>query len=373
MKSVILNTLKSMRKNLKLDIIISLSLFFCLPVFFMVCCYIEDGVTDLHSFQIRNSDQCIYYNSSTDFSRSITENRISPQVFRSFFDQYNFVQEATVTEYDYYQDPILSENLSYYLIQKNFNSFFQFQMMSGRYFSGKELENGADVCVIEQTLRDKRGLSVGDTIQVGNTELKIIGVMKYSANAGIVLVPDTALDNDPINAQNIQGYIISARLTDAKDSARIDWKLLGLHGNPMSAQEYYERGKRFLFSRSTAIFVAGVLILAYALINLINILVNKLEQQKKNLGICIALGASYRQIFLQFFMECLLLVLSAVLLIFACEPLVSLAVRGIFNHYFGVYTFAAMMCVSVISALLISLVLFRKFKRMKVVNLVKAL
>lgn len=370
---VILNTLKSMRKNIKLNIIISLSLFFAYLFFFMVCCYIEDGVTDLHSFQIKNSDQCIYYESGTDFSKSITENRISPKAFRSFFSQYDFIREATVAEDDYYQDPILGGSLSYLLIQKNFDSFFQFRMLSGRYFNEQEIENGADVCVIEQVLHDTQGLSVGDTVQVGNTELKIIGVMKYNAHAGVVLVPDTALANDPVSAQNIQGYIISARLSDRKDFDRIDWKLLGLHGNQMSAQSYYENGKRTLLTKSTTIFAVGVLILAYALINLINILINKLEQQKKNLGICIALGASYRQIFLQFFTECLLLILAAVFLIFACEPLVSFAVRGIFNHYFGVYTFAAMMFVSVVSALLISLVLFRKFKRMKIVNIVKAL
>lgn len=339
----------------------------------MVCCYIEDGVTDLHGFQIKNGDQCIVYQSSTDFSKSMTENKISPQAFRSFFGQYDFVREATVAEFDSYQDPIMGESLSCYLIQKNFDSFFQFRMLSGRYFSEKELENGAKVCVLEQVLSDTKGLFVGDTVQVGNTNLKIIGVMKYNAHAGVVLVPDAALANDVICAQSVQGYLISARLSAAKDSARINWKLLGLGGNPMSAREYYENGKRALLTRSTIVFAAGVLILAYALINLINILVNKLEQQKKSLGICVALGASYQQIFLQFFTECLLLILAAVLLIFACEPLVSFAVRGIFNHYFGVYTFAAMICVSVVSALLISLVLFQRFKRMEIVNLVKAL
>lgn len=156
-------------------------------------------------------------------------------------------------------------------------------------------------------------------------------------------------------------------------TSEIDWGSLGFSGAPVTGNEYYANGSGFLIQRSTTITIIGLLILVYALVNLINIQINKLDQQKKGLGIRIALGATYRQIFLQFYFECLILVLAAVALVFCCEPIIEPFVRSMFNHHFGPITFVAMLCVSVISSFFISLTLFRRFRRMEIVEIVKGL
>ena len=130
---------------------------------------------------------------------------------------------------------------------------------------------------------------------------------------------------------------------------------------------------QFFFSRSVMVIAVCLILFTYALLNLFNILYSKMDGERKTFGIRIALGASHRQVFLQFFLECLILVLSSVILIFIMDPLISILIKGVMNHYFGVYTFISMLLVSVVSSYFVSLALMSRFKKMNVVEIMKDL
>lgn len=362
------STLKALRKSWKMNLLIVLTLFTAYLFFFLVCCYIEDGLRGLSSFQLRNMEHSLLYRGQV--SHSMDKPSVSRDDILALLGNAG-VQSFTVVEYDTYDDPVTGQGYSLYLVDENFAQHVKAPIVAGRYFTQRELLEGASVCVTNQQSVVNGGPGPGEIITLGGLKLTVIGVMKYVPNAGVKLVPYRALLDHRSSNFQVQRYHAALQYADAPPS--IDWPSLELDGQLLTGREYYESGRRSLFGRSTAILAAGLFILAYALLNLINILINKLDQQQKNLGIRVALGASYQQIFGQFFLECLALVLAAVTLVFASEAVVGPVAGRYFNHYFGSGSVLSMLTVSVVSAGLISWRLFRRFRKMGIAEIIKKL
>ena len=369
MRFILSNVFKTISRDKKINAVIVFTLFVAYLFFFLGCCYVEDGIRDLDSFKQVNMENSIYHESFT-----FTEmQRVSEKDFKAFFDQYDFVEESIVIEKNYIVDSISGETNYIHLIPSNYADFFLFDVLDGRYFTKAEMEEGANVCVVEKSYQDINDINIGDFITINNTELEIIGVIKRNANAGAVFIPQHTIKSSTLPNQDFQGYVIAATLTDEARRFDIEWEKIGLGGELHTAQEYYSNGIRFFLIRSITIFVICAVLLFYALLNLINIMASKLESQKKSLGIRLALGASYRQIFLQFFFECLVLVLIAVCAVFLLEPVIGQVVKSYINHSFGLYSVAAMLIMSVVSSFFISRVLLRKLKKMDVIKIIKNL
>ena len=359
------NSIKSIKSNIRMNIIIVLTLFVAYQFFFLVCCYIEDGLLGLSMFEMKNISQSILYESQTNLDDDI----ISSKDIKKFLNKYSFIQDYTFIQYNTYSDVISQDILSYYLIDENYTDFFEFPIIEGRYFTKEELKGGDKVCVIGEGYQKQTGLNIDDVVYIGDTKLEIIGVMKYIPNFNVNLIPySTSLST---TNSIIQGYRIAAELTSLEYMNQINWDELGLFGTAITADKYYSDAKNNLFERGFIIIILAIIVLIYALINLINIQISKLEQQKKKFGIEIALGATYKQIFIQFFYECFILVVISILLVFLTEPIVSEKIENIINHYFGSFTFICMLLVSVISSFIISVVLLLKFQNMNITEIIK--
>lgn len=367
------STLKVMGRNKQTNLIVVFTLFVAYLFFFIACSYVESGFSDLTSFRLKDEDTSLYYRGAVDFMTQEENKRISEEKFRDFFGQYDFIANTTVQEFGSYKNEITQSGITYYLIAENYTDFFQVNLVEGRYFTQEEMRIGKRVCIITEGLQEQAGLSVGDYQSINGIHLEIIGVRRDTANNGIVFIPSQTLGTVEDTGQYVQGYQVQIRLSDMSRSDEIGWQELGLKGEATSAKAYHHQVLQSFFQRGGAVFAISFFILAYALVNLMNILINKLDQQKKGFGIQVALGVSYQKIFMQFLFECLLLVLAAIAIVFLCEPLVKAFAYGIFNHYFGIFTLLTTIMVSLLSAFCISLLLFRGFRRMDIVKIVKEL
>lgn len=362
------NIIKSIHKTLKVNVIIVFTLFFSYLFFFLSCCYIEDGIRDMNSFQMKNLSSSIRYESN--FSNS-NQNKSSLTNFEDFFSQYDFTEQYTIVWENYYYNQLSGNGFRYLSIMDNYEDFNNVTLLEGRFFLEDDFQKDHRVCVIEKTKRDEEGLVIGDHIRIESFDYEIIGVIKRNADAGATWISlHSLLASQSMFQSEFQGYVINARLTDISRRFDIDWNQLNMNGTLQTAEEYYQENKSALLSRSTPLFIISSLILAYTLLNLINILIGKLDEQKKGLCIRVALGAAYRQIYLQFFLECLILVLSAIILVFITEPITKHLIASIINHYFGLLSFVAMIFASLLSSFVISTILFREFRKMSIVEIV---
>lgn len=175
-----------------MNVIITLTLFVAYLFFFLVCCYIEDGLLGLSSFALKDMDKSVIYEGQTSWSNTPAENKVPRETFEKFFSQYDFIEDVTIVEYDNYFDSVSGRGVTLYLIDENYDSHFNFPIIMGRYFTDEEIESGAKVCVIGEERQLKTGLVPGDTLEIGGTSLEIVGVMKYNANMGANLTPYNA-------------------------------------------------------------------------------------------------------------------------------------------------------------------------------------
>lgn len=373
MKFIVTSTLKTMTRNMRVNVVVVVTLLVAYLAFFLGCCYIEDGARDFDAFKVKDMGSSVYYNGRPSYLDSKVEHKLSETALADFFGQYTFVESYTVGEFNRYQNQVTNDSLTYYAIQESFSNFYYIDVLEGRFFTETEFENGSAVCVVEKTYQDIHSVAVGNTIDIDGTTFEIIGVIKRNADAGSVFLPYKSLQDDISKAQYLQWYTVTAKLTDVTLLPQINWSQLGLEGEARTARTYYQENVSFLLSQSVLVLAGCAVLFAYALINLINVMYGKMDEEQKSLGIRSALGATHRQIFLQFFLECLTLVLAAVVLIFLMEPLIYKLTKGVFNHYFGAYTFFVMLLVSVVSSYFISLVLMRRFRKMNIVETIKNL
>ncbi len=366
---LLMQTFKTIRKHLGINLVILLTLFVAYLFFFMVCCYVEDGLLGLSSFSLKEKERSVYFYGWSAFGQR--NDALSQKDLADFAARNSVIEDMTAVEDDSYFDSFSGQSLTLYRVDGRFQSHFTFPILQGRYFTEEELSSGAPVCVIGEGLWLRKNRTVGDDLNVGNIALKIIGVMKYNANMSANLVPRQTLEGIPVPGLDIQGYYFAATLSDPSRASEIRWSELGLTGEPLSGDDYFRRGLTSLLGRGAMYFFVGILVLFYALMNFVNIFVGKMREQQKSLGIRIALGASHGKVFAQFFLEVLILALMAVLCVFCLDPLIADSVRRIINHAFGPVTFCTVLAVSVLSSFLLSCILFRKFRRVEITRVLK--
>ena len=99
MQFLVIDTLKFMLRNIRVNIIVIVTLLFAYLAFFLGCSYIEDGIRDFDTFQLKEMDSSIYYDGRVPYIGSKIEYKLPESVLADFFRQYDFVEAYTVCEF----------------------------------------------------------------------------------------------------------------------------------------------------------------------------------------------------------------------------------------------------------------------------------
>jgi len=203
-------------------------------------------------------------------------------------------------------------------------------LQSGGFFTERDINGAAKVCVIGQTLVAKLFQTtdpIGETIRIRNTPFRVIGVLeRKGANIvgddqdNIVLVPYTTVQKrmqaTPFN--NVHALIISART--AKQMAEAEDQIRQL----LSERHRIAPGEPpdFRIQNTTEIanvmgIVTGTITLLLAAIagisllvggvGIMNIMLVSVTERTREIGIRMAMGARSRDILRQFLIESVLL------------------------------------------------------------------
>lgn len=90
MQFLVIDTLKFMLRNIRVNIIVIVTLLFAYLAFFLGCSYIEDGIRDFDTFQLKEMDSSIYYDGRMPYIGSKIEYKLPESVLADFFRQYDF-------------------------------------------------------------------------------------------------------------------------------------------------------------------------------------------------------------------------------------------------------------------------------------------
>lgn len=366
MRFVLYNAIKALQKRVFINVLIILSLYAGFFLFFISCTYAESLFDDMHNMQLKRLETSAVVNLYSDRSDVLKDIVLTPDKIAEFLEQNNCKRNNSMVVQIIRDGINTSKKTRFFMISEGFEDFYNFRLLAGRFFTAGEYKTNAPVCVVEEYSKYK----LGQTINLLGRSYNVVGIVKTGYFLGQIMVPGN--DSSNYDYQYISSYEIAYEPNVINKIAEIDWSVFEFKvSSNQSAEMLFDTIYTRFSYQVILIVVAGLVILSYAIINILNIFINKMMEEKRNIGIRLALGATYGKVFWQFYFECLILTLISNLLIFISEPLIALLVRNILNHYFGPFTLVTMLTVSALSALIISALLMPKLKKSNVIKMIR--
>ncbi len=201
-----------------------------------------------------------------------------------------------------------------------------YKMAAGRIFSESEIEHGShkamigwDICKL--LFDSKPEKAIGKSISNGNVKYKIIGVMESKGSSmssnedRMILIPLTNAVRYYDNPDR-SSYDVSVSVSDAIEMEPAESTAIGVFRNIRGLKAGQDNDFEIFKSdgimevlkentvtiRISTIFI-GLATLCGAAIGLMNIMLVSVTERTREIGVCKALGASRRNVLLQFLTE----------------------------------------------------------------------
>jgi putative ABC transport system permease protein len=208
-------------------------------------------------------------------------------------------------------------------------------VQSGRFLAAEDLKKQAAVCVLGQTVREKlfpdNPDPVGQTVRVDHLQLRIVGVLAPKGRSPIggdqddqIFVPLNTLQRKLVGEESL-GMILTSvdhmdRLEQAKDEVS---RILREKRRVKAGQEDFDVSSvqemaelAVIMTRTMQILIGVIASISLVVggIGIMNIMLVSVTERTREIGIRMSIGATPRDVLVQFLMEALLLSLAGGLL-----------------------------------------------------------
>lgn len=206
-----------------------------------------------------------------------------------------------------------------------------FEIENGRGFMETELQSGKASCIIGSEIVDKlfNGKSdkaIGQTIQINSSSYKIIGSLKSKGSSfggsqdGVIFIPlirariqyGSPNSNYKITVSIPRSVDLDQAINQATGAMRIVRNLKPIDKNDfemVKSSGLMDELKSMTTNLRFATIAIGLMTLLGAAIGLMNIMLVSVTERTKEIGIAKALGATRRNILIQFLTESILITL----------------------------------------------------------------
>ena len=270
--------------------------------------------------------------------RGKMKKRAEPIVFKQameFKDRFDFpgkvgiyTRATSLAEAKYGKEKT-NPNVRLYGIDENYLDIKGLEIEEGRALSLTEIENGSNKCIIgmdivKKLFNDNATRSLGKVISVGNIKYKVIGILK-SKGSSLNDSEDRMVMAPLLNIKRYYGsakknYTISVATTNADNVDAAESVSIGImrnvRGLKLSEENDFEIRKSdglitFLKENTVKIrwsaVIIGIITLLGAAIGLMNIMLVSVTERTREIGITKAIGATRRNILIQFLTEAVLI------------------------------------------------------------------
>lgn len=224
------------------------------------------------------------------------------------------------------------------------------QLAQGRAFTGHELQAGAAVCIIGDTLRRELfgadASVVGQAVRLKNFSCEVVGLFASKGQGGmgdqddLILLPLSTLQRRVTGSRRLSTILVSVE--EGSDSERVQNSLTQLLRELRKLGPGEDNNFNILDTKQLANTmtdttrvlttllgaVAGVSLLVGG-IGIMNIMLVSVTERTREIGLRLAIGALEREVLLQFLIEAVVLAMLGGLLGIALATVVSIALAAL--------------------------------------------
>lgn len=245
----------------------------------------------------------------------------------------------------------------------------RFELIEGNF---AVREGGTAECTIAQSLARQYGLHTGNSITLNGITYKIAGVVNNFNYYSTVFIPASHV---PVTADIMQ-HKLYLRYGGMTDADQVKSRLMKVFPDRSItsvrlASDIADQTIRDGIARSAAILLVGAVSVLIAVLNTFLVISGKYEENKKPIAIKLALGAMKSDIGTELFFENVLFVCLANLLLWMTSPILirSVPIRADFSFSWRIYP--VIFGVSVITAVIMSVLLRNKVMKASLAALLK--
>lgn len=245
------------------------------------------------------------------------------QAISKYIDNVNYVAPAVSKQYQVvYNNQNWISNVEG--TTPDFLTVRNFEMNAGSFFSNKDLDSKAKVAVLGKTIADNlfsETNPIGQTIRINKAQFKVIGVLESKGQSSVgsdqddlVVIPITTAQQRMMGINYISRINIQAKSEDVVDFVQEDVTSLlrarhRIQGN--AENDFTVRSLASVMQTATETTnnitlllgnIAGISLLVGG-IGIMNIMLVSVTERTREIGIRKALGATYKNILLQFLIE----------------------------------------------------------------------
>ena len=373
-----LNAFKSLKKNISINILIVLSLFIGFFLFYLALGFAQSFLNDIYDFGLKNINNSLSYEiTSSSYTKDYTFKESIKNVQKNIgiLKFQTNVKNHTLRSNFYYTDYINNKNTYFTAIDKNFDAFFTFKILKGRFFLPSDFSDETLVCIIEESQNILEDIDIDDHISIGKYKFKVIGIIKKMSIAQKIYIPDYIIKNDDYFNEFINNYDLKIELYDLSRMDGVDITEIFpntiFHYEIKTARQDFDSAINGAQNKIIVVILTSAIALFYSLINTLNIFMNKLHEEKRECGTMLLVGSTNFQIVLYFIFKCFVLIFASNMLIYLSEPLINILVKEKISHASGIWVILGMTVVSVMSSVIIGIVMFINLKKSSINDLLK--
>ncbi len=302
-----------------------------------LCLYITAGYADAFFKDTR----CLYYGEKGDYF--VNFNSMEPLELDAEALAASCGAEDVVMITNYYLSGDY-DDMYVSAVPCGYDSDYYSELVDGRRFTSDDYVSGA-VYLIESNVVREHGYSVGDSCMIADSEYTIVGIFKSNNWSGRYVIPDKTVDESELGI-HISSYTLllkqptdfsldrliaqirSGAETDSGSNTDVFNNIGGMTGDDYLVSSIYHGSSddlylEMLLRAMGSISVVGSVALAifvYTFLSLMGIAEFRRESKKREIGVRLALGARIKQVWLCTFIEYLLLLLAAMVILFLSTP-----------------------------------------------------
>lgn len=193
---------------------------------------------------------------------------------------------------------------------------YKINMSQGKYFTDEEADGKERLCVITNDLSQKLSIGVGKSIEIKNNFYKIIGVSNSKNQVNTVYLPIECCKEIFENISFNYNILLKSNYKFAQEGLTLSKEILNQNSikennNIVAFENFYTNEQnQIIYGFTIMLLIAGI-VFVYALLNIYNVIANKIKREQNNYKIRIQLGAKKGDIYLFTFIQLFVFIIAA--------------------------------------------------------------